>query len=146
MNQAAKEFVEEKNVALVGVSRNPQKFGQGVMRELITRGYQVYPVHPSAEEIGGVKCYPSLEALKGKVDAVWVGVKPDKGAEVLRSAAGIGVRKVWIQQGGESGELEKLGSELGLNLVTRKCILMYAEPVGPLHGIHRFFVRLFGQY
>lgn len=146
MNQAAKDFIQERRVALVGVSRNPQKFGQGVMRELKARGYEVFPVHPTVEEFDGIKCYPSLEALKGKVDAVWVGVKPEKGAEVLRAAAGIGVKKVWIQQGGESAELESLGKELGLNLVTRRCILMYAEPVGPLHGFHRFFVKLFGQY
>ncbi len=146
MNQAAQEFVQERRIALVGVSRNPQKFGQGVMRELKARGYEVFPVHPTAAEFDGVRCYPNLEALQGKVDAVWVGVRPEKGAEVLRAAAGIGVKKVWIQQGGESVELEALGKELGLNLVTRRCILMYAEPVGPLHGLHRFFVRLVGQY
>lgn len=146
MNQEAFDFVQEKQVALVGVSRNPQKFGFAALHELKDRGFQVYPVHPSADEIDGVKCYPNLEALDGKVGAVWVGVKPDQCAGVLREAARLGIKKVWIQQGAETNDLIALGKELGLTLVTRKCILMYAEPVSTLHGFHRFFVKLFGQY
>lgn len=146
MDPKAFEFMQEKQIAVVGVSRNPQKFGFAALHELKIRGYEVFPVHPSAEEIDGVKCYPNLEALQGKVTAAWVGVKPDKGGEVLREAARAGIQKIWIQQGAETPELVELGKELGLTLVTRKCILMYAEPVNSLHGFHRFFVKLVGQY
>jgi predicted CoA-binding protein len=146
MNQAAKDFIEEKKIALVGVSRDPKKFGQAVLTDLKNRGYEVFPVHPEAEEIAGVRCYRNLAELQGKVDALWIGVKPEKGAEVMREAARLGIKKVWIQQGGESKELEELGKELGLDLVMRKCVLMYAEPVTSFHAFHRFFVKLFGQY
>jgi hypothetical protein len=38
-----------------------------------------------------------------------------------------------------------LGDELDLNLVSKKCILMYAPPVDSVHSVHRFFGKLFGM-
>lgn len=147
MNQLAKEFLQEKQIALVGVSRDPQKFGYVALKEFKDRGYDVFPVHPTADSILGVPCYRNLSALQGKVTAVWMGVKQDKGAaEVLREAAKIGVKKVWIQQMSETPELLTLGKELGLSVVTGKCILMYLEPVKSFHVFHKFFVKLVGQY
>jgi predicted CoA-binding protein len=146
MDQLAKEFLQEKQIAIVGASDNPKKFGYAAVQELKMRGFETFPVNPTAETIQGMPCYPNLSALQGKVTAVWMGVKPDKGADVLREAARIGVKKVWIQQMSETPELVALGKELGLELITGKCILMYAEPVKSFHGFHRFFVKLFGQY
>jgi len=146
MNQLAKEFLQEKQIAVVGASNNPKKFGYAALQELKLRGFEVFPVHPKEETIQGIPCSSNLSALQGKVTAVWMGVKPDKGADVLRDAAKIGVKKVWIQQMSETPELIALGKELGLTLIVGKCILMYAEPVKSFHGFHRFFVKLFGQY
>lgn len=146
MDQLAKEFLQEKQIAVVGASNNPKKFGYAAVQELKMRGYEVFPVHPTAENIQGLQAYSNLSALQDKVKAVWMGVKPDQGADILRDAAKIGVKKVWIQQMSETPELIALGKELGLTLITGKCILMYAEPVKSFHGFHRFFVKLFGQY
>jgi len=146
MNQLASEFLLEKQIAVVGASRDPQKFGYAALHEFKNHGYEVFPVHPTAESIDGVPCYHNLTELEGKVTAVWMGVKPDKGADVLRAAAKIGVKKVWIQQMSENPDLVALGKELGLTLVTGKCILMYLEPVKSFHGFHKFFVKLVGQY
>jgi predicted CoA-binding protein len=52
---------------------------------------------------------------------------------------------VWLQQGAESPEALALARDLGLNLVARKCVLMYAPPVRSFHAWHRVFARLFGQ-
>jgi len=109
------------------------------------RGYEVFLVHPQAGTIDGQVTYPNLAALKDRVDAVLVSLPAAKGMEVLREANAAEIRNVWIQQGGESPELVKLGEELGLNLVTGKCILMYAQPVRGFHTIHRLIARLSGQ-
>ncbi|MDI6704562.1 MAG: CoA-binding protein, partial [bacterium] len=59
-----KRFLEKKNVfAVVGASRDPDKYGYQVYKDLKNAGYKVYPVNPNAEEILGNKCYPSLESL-----------------------------------------------------------------------------------
>ena len=145
MNQAIQDFVANKRVAVVGVSRYPKKFGCSIYTELKGRGYQVYGVNPAMEEIQGDKCYPDLTALKGQEDGAVVCIKPKSVEPVLREAAVIGLKNIWLQWGADTPENVKLGKDLGLNLVSGKCILMYAEPVRSFHAFHRFFVKLFGK-
>jgi predicted CoA-binding protein len=145
MDQAIQDFINGKRIAVVGASRDPKKFGNMAFTELAARGYQVFPVHPTAQEIAGAKCYPNLTALRGQVDGALVVVPSEQASSVLREAASIGVKNVWLQQGAESPEALTLARDLGLNLVAKKCVLMYAPPVRSFHGWHRLFARLFGQ-
>lgn len=147
MNTRIQEFISGKRIAVVGASRtnDKYKFGNMAAAELERRGYEIFFVHPLAETINGEATYPSLGALSGKVDGVLVSLPASKGAEVLGDAAAAGLRNVWVQKGGESPELIQLGEELKLNLVTGKCILMYAQPVRSFHAIHRFIARVSGQ-
>ncbi len=145
MNQAVQDFINGNRIAVVGVSRDGTKFGNTAFAELAARGYQVFAVHPTAQEIAGAPCYPNLTALRGQVDGVLVSVSPQQAVSVLREAALIGLKNVWLQQGAESPEALALARDLGLNLVTRKCVLMYAPPVRSSHAWHRAFARLFGQ-
>lgn len=145
MDQNVIDFVKGKRIAVVGASRSGKKFGNVVCTELKERGYQVFIVHPEAQEIDGEPCYPSLAALQGKVDGVVISVTPRKAAGALREAAGAGIKNIWLQQGAQSPETASAAAELGVTPVTGKCILMYAEPVRSVHSWHRAFARLFGQ-
>jgi predicted CoA-binding protein len=146
MNTTIQAFISGKRIAVVGASRTDKnKFGNIAAGELKRRGYQVYLVHPQAESIFGEAAYPSLSSLQGRVDGVLISLPAEKGAGVLREAAVVGIRNVWVQQGGESPDLVKLGEDLNLNLVTGRCILMYAQPVLGFHAVHRFVTRLSGR-
>ncbi len=145
MEQAVQDFISGKRVAILGVSRSGKKFGNIALKELQTRGYQLYPVHPQATEIDGVKCYPNLETLSGQVDGALVVLPPAQVSGVLNEVAAAGIRNVWLQQGAESAEALAQGKQLGLNVVSGKCILMYAQPVGGFHGVHRFVNQIFGK-
>jgi len=146
MNRQIQDFIEGKRVAVVGASQKDRnKFGNLAASELRRRGYQVYLVHPQAVSISGERTYPNLEALRGQVDGVLISLPPAKSPTVLQDAAALGLRNVWIQQGGESAELVDLGKQLELNLVTGRCILMYAQPVRGMHSLHRWIARLTGQ-
>jgi predicted CoA-binding protein len=146
MDQAIQDFIKCKRIAIAGVSREGTKFGNTAFTELSARGYQVFAVHPEAKEIAGTPCYPSLAALQGQVDGVLVSVPSQQAISVLREAAATGLKNVWLQQGAESPEVLALARDLGLNLVAKKCVLMYAPPVRSFHGWHRFFAKLFGQF
>ena len=146
MDQNIQNFIEKKKVAVVGASRNDKKFGNAAAKELLERGYEVFYVHPEADEIDGHSTYPNLEAVKDQAESVWVNVPPERGEMILRDAAAAGLTKVWLQQGADSPELIELGEELGLDLVAGKCILMYAEPVRSFHKFHQVVWKLIGQY
>jgi predicted CoA-binding protein len=145
MNSMIQEFIAGKRIALAGASRSGNKFGNAAYKELRARDYEVYLVHPEAQEIEGEPCYPNLASLPTKVDGVLVCLPPGQSPAVLRQAAELGIRNVWLQQGADSPELLNLGRELDLNLVSGKCILMYAPPVRSFHRFHRGFVKLIGQ-
>jgi uncharacterized protein len=145
MDQAVNDFIACKRIAVVGASRDTKKFGAMAYKELKERGYQVFAVNPAAQEVFGDPCYPNLTALKGEIDGVLVTLPADKGLQVLQEAASLGLRNVWIQQQAESPELMKAGQDLQLNMVTGKCILMYAPPVRSFHGWHRGFIKFFGK-
>lgn len=145
MDNHIQDFISKKRIALAGASRSPNKFGNAAYKELKARGYEVLLIHPEARELEGATCYPNLSVIPGKVDAMLVSVPPSRSENLLREAASVGVRDVWLQAGAETPDLLTLGQELGLNIVSGKCILMYAPPVKGFHWWHRAFCRVTGQ-
>jgi hypothetical protein len=145
VNQTIQDFVDAKRIAVVGVSRSSTKFGSIAATELKARGYQTFLVHPEASEIAGERCYPNMAALQGQVDSVLISVPPKQAGVVLRQAVEAGVKNIWLQKGAESPDVLAVAQELGVQPVTGKCILMYAQPVQGFHRWHRAFARLIGQ-
>jgi len=146
MDEKIQTFIDNKSIAIVGASRNGKKFGNSAAKELLERGYEVFYIHPEADEIDGYPTRPSLEAVKDQVDCVFVSVSANQGEQVLKDAAAAGLTKVWLQQGADSPGLLELGDDLGLDLVAGKCILMYAEPVQSFHKFHQVIWKLIRQY
>ncbi len=139
------EFLDSQPIALVGVSRNPKKFGYAVFKELKEKGMKVVPVNPLAEEIMGVKSYPSVKMLPPEVQSIIVFTKKNVTASVIRDAKEKGIKQIWIQQMADSKEaLEEL-KNTGINLITGECILMHYKPdsIHKFHGSIRKFFRLF---
>ncbi len=125
MEDLIRDFVGQKVWAVVGASTNPAKFGNIIFRNLLHAGYAVYAVNPRRGEIEGHAFYPSLEALPEVPDVVDVVVPPKLAEGVLRECARLGIRRVWLQPGAESGEAVRLGEELGLQVVHDACAMVH---------------------
>ena len=142
---AVDNIVNQKTIAVVGVSRSGNKTGNNIYRELKKKGYQVFQVNPNATEIEGEKCYTNLKELPEKPGALIVSVKPDETEKVVREAAEIGIQNIWMQLGSDSEEAVKFCKENNINSVHKECILMFAQPVEGVHKFHRFFNGIFGK-
>ncbi|MFW5786574.1 MAG: CoA-binding protein [bacterium] len=142
---AIQAFVSQPALALFGASRGGNKFGNIVMRELKNREYAVFPVHPEAESIDGLRCYRSLEELPEPVGGAVISVKPEQTLEVVKAVHAAGIPRVWMQQGAESKEAIAYCEEHGIDVTSRECILMFLEPVQSIHAFHRFLRRVFGR-
>ena len=134
-------FLDNPSIAVVGVSRSGRGFGNAACRSLGKQGYRVYPVNWSAPTVDGIRCYSRLSELPERVNAVLVVVPPPQAVDVIREAAAAGIRHVWLQQGAESPDVLRLGAELGLDVISGECILMFAHPTG-IHLAHRWLRRL----
>ncbi|MBN1447084.1 MAG: CoA-binding protein [Bacteroidetes bacterium] len=138
-------FVAQKTLALAGASRSGKKFGNSVLKELRQKGYTVYPVHPEAETIDGVRCYRSFADLPEEVGGALLVVKPEQTTQLVRDAKEAGIRRVWMQQGSQSEDAVQFCRDHGIDVVQKECILMFTEPVNGVHSFHRWLWKVFGK-
>lgn len=139
------DFLAAQPVAMVGVSRNPKKFGQMAFRELKEKGLKVIPVNPSAGEILGEKAYPDVNSLPSDVKGVIVLTKKEQTANVVREARNKGIKNIWIQQSSDTREATRELEGSDINFITGECILMYYKPHS-MHKFHRAIKKFFGRY
>ncbi len=138
-------FLKQKKLAVVGVSRKANKFGNYVFRELKQRGFQVFPVNAYMETFDGEHCYPDLKSLPEPVEGVVLAISPAQSEQVVKDAAAANVPLVWMQQGSESAAAVQFCKEHNITAITGQCILMFLEPVTSIHKFHRWLWKLFGK-
>jgi predicted CoA-binding protein len=139
------DFIAQKNVAVVGVSRKKSKFGNYIYKELKKKKYQVFAVNHNLEFAEGDKCYPDLSSIPEKLDSVVINVSPSKAVNVIKDANTVGIKKVWLQQGSQSDRAIQFCKENNIDCVSNECILMFAEPAGFIHRAHRWIWGVAGK-
>jgi len=108
--QQFERIFKPRSVAVVGVSKNPLKMGTVFFSSLIESGFpKVYPINPNAQEILGVKAYPSVRDVLDVVDYVVISVPAENVPNILKDCVEKGVNAVTIYTGGfsETGEIGK---------------------------------------
>ena len=139
------EFLAQKNLAFVGVSRDSKQFANSVYRRLRGSGRTLYPVNPAAggDPLEGDRSYAQLAEVPEPVDGVVVMVPAEAAADVVRQAVERGIARVWLHRGAGKGsvsaEAVQICRDNDIAVVDGACPLMFDEPVGGVHRIHRFF-------
>ena len=151
---SATRFLEAGRLAVVGASAERSNFGRAVLRELLLHGCDAVPVNPSAVAVGttkveGVPCYARIEDVPGPVEGAIVMVGAERSADVVRACADAGVPRVWLFRGlGSPGAMSDdalaVCDERHLEVVAGACPLMFLEPAGVVHRIHRAARRATG--
>jgi acetyltransferase len=69
-NLSLRNFFCPDSVAVIGASREEEKVGHIILDNIINSGYKgkLFPVNPKADEIHGIKCYPSVLNVPGDID------------------------------------------------------------------------------
>ena len=138
-------FLSTKKIAIAGVSRNSKKFGHAVYKDLSQKGFDVYPINPDTDSLGGTPCFQSVSALPSDVKNILIVTPKDQTAGLVKEAVSAGMSGIWIQQMSETPEAITFAEENRVNLISKECILMWAEPVKSIHRFHRGVKRLFGM-
>ena len=126
-----REFLNKRNVfAVVGASRDPEKYGHRVYKDLKTAGFEVYPVNPRAEEVLGDRCYADLKELPKKPDVVDFVVPPKVTEKILETCLELGIMKVWFQPGSESEKAIRFCEDNGIEVVHGVCIMKQRKKLG----------------
>ncbi len=128
-----KSLLRPESIAIVGASSDLSKVTGRALKHLMAHGYtgKVYPVNPYNEEIGGLRCYPSVRALPCPVDTAFIQVAAAAVPGVLHDCVRTGVRSAIVHTAGlgESGadgprhqeEIRTLVADAGLPLLGPNC-------------------------
>jgi uncharacterized protein len=119
-----RKMYDFKNIAVVGMSRDPVKAAHFVPEYMIERGYNIIPVNPSANEILGRRTYSKVSDIKSQVDIIDV-FRPseDVYSVVEDSVKKPGVKVIWLQEGIHNAEAEKMALDNKINVVFNRCIM-----------------------
>jgi predicted CoA-binding protein len=107
--------------AVVGCSPDPARDSHRIAAMLQRRGYRVIPVNPTANEILGERCYPSLRTVPEPIEVVDVFRRPSAAGTHVDEAIGIGARAVWMQLGVIDEAAAARGRAAGLRVVMDRC-------------------------
>lgn len=119
-----REMYTFKNIAVVGMSRDPVKAAHFVPKYMIEKGYNIIPVNPLSNEILGRRTYSKVSDIKSQVDIIDV-FRPSKDvySVVEDSVKKPGVRVIWLQEGIHNTEAEKIALDNKINVVFNRCLM-----------------------
>ena len=129
-------FFTPKSVAVIGASRDPDKLGHAVVDNLIKSGYtsshQVYPINPKADEILGLKAYPSVLDVPGEIDLVVLVIPYKFVPAAMRESGEKGVPAAVVitagfREAGHEGlererEILSIAKEYGMRVIGPNCL------------------------
>ncbi len=118
-----------RTLAVVGLSpqwHRPSFFAAKYMQ---AHGYRIVPVNPSAPEILGERCYPSvtaaaqaLQAEGARIDMVDCFRKAEDIPPIAEEAVAIGAKCLWMQLGVVNEAAAQRARDAGLDVVMDRCV------------------------
>lgn len=111
-----------KNIAVAGLSPDESKPSNEVVKFLIERGFNVFPIYPKFDEILGRKVYRNLTQIDENIDIAVMFRKGEFASELVKDAVKKGVKMLWLQLGITNDEAGAIARENGINFVQDRCI------------------------
>lgn len=147
--QSLRPFFAPAGVAVIGASADPGKLGHGVLRNLISHGYQgaIYPVNPRHDTILGLPCYPDVTSVPDPVELAVIVLPAALCPQALTACGQRGLKAVVVISGGfkETGpqgaareqELVRIAQRYGLRLMGPNCV----GTLDAYSGLNTTFIR-----
>jgi len=138
LNAALEVMTHPRSIAVVGVARTQIGGFPGIYRCIRNFGFagRLYPINPRADEIEGIKAYPTLTALPEPADLVVISVPAPAVPAALEDCIAAGCRNVHIFSSGFKetdepegirlqAEVQRIAEAGGLNLIGPNCMGLY---------------------
>lgn len=118
---------KDKNYAVIGVSKDEEKYGYKVFFDLLSSGYQVYGFNPKLDELLNNKIYDSIFDFKEKLDVIIFVVPKVVSRNLVKKIIENYKDKkplLWFQPGSEDEIALNLAKKHGFNTVYNSCIMI----------------------
>ena len=144
------DFLAQKRIAIVGVSRQQPSLSISLFEEFTRRGYDMVPVNPNMPEFHGRRCFARLQDILPPVDAALLMTSPSVTEAVVKDCADAGIRRVWIYgdtiKKQPSPRVLQFCEEHGMQVVPGQCPYMFLPGAGGVHRFHGFIRKITGHF
>ncbi|HUJ23393.1 MAG TPA: CoA-binding protein [Bryobacteraceae bacterium] len=144
------DFLSQKRLAVVGVSRDPQDFTRVVFREFAWRGYDVVPVNPNLSEVEGRTCYRLVQDISPPVDGALLMTQPRVTDQVVQDCAAAGIQRIWMHRASGQGAVSRSAIEFceahHMHVVPGECPFMFLPKTAFFHRLHGVIKKITGTY
>ena len=112
-----------KTIALIGASIKEERPSNSVMRNLLSRGYQVFPVNPghAGKRILGQECFANLADIPYDVDMVDVFRRSSAIPEIVEECIKRRVKTLWLQLEIGHVKAEAKAQQNGITVISNRC-------------------------
>ena len=148
--EAIQNFLAEKRIAMIGVSRDPKSFSVSLFDELCRRGYEVIPVNPNVPNVKGHRCFARVQDVQPPIAAALLMTSPQATEKVVADCAEAGIRQIWMYRAGGSGAVSPKAVAFcrakGIEVIPGECPFMFLPGAGGVHRFHGFFRKITGRF
>jgi predicted CoA-binding protein len=148
--ETIRDFLAQKRIAVVGVSRDPKEYSARLFHDLRAAGYDAVPVSPHMTEVEGVRCFDRVQAIGPPVDGVLILTSASVTDSIAQDCVEAGVKRVWMFRMGGVGAVSEPAVELceknGIRVVAGGCPYMFLPNTQWVHRLHGFVLKLIGKY
>jgi predicted CoA-binding protein len=124
MEDLVKDFLKQKRFAVAGSFRSESKFAYKILKDLMHRGYEVFPVNPHLKEVDGRTCYKSISDIPYGVDVVNIVTPPSVTESILKECLNKDIKRVWIQPGAENAAVLQFCHDNNIRVIHSMCVMM----------------------
>ncbi|MGD7008269.1 CoA-binding protein [Metabacillus sp. 84] len=121
-NEIGRILKENKRIAVVGLSADPDRTSYMVSKAMQEAGYEIIPVNPMIEEALGVKAVPDLMSIQGPVDIVNVFRRSEFLPEIAEDFLKTDAKIFWSQLGVVHEDTFEMLKEKGCTVIMDRCI------------------------
>ena len=104
-----------RTVAVLGASRNREKFGNKAVRAFAHRGYVVIPINLRPGLIEGIRTFTSVLSVPDPIDLATVYLQPAVGSQVMKELAQKEIPEVWLNPGADGEDVVEMARAVGLD-------------------------------
>lgn len=96
IEELVQDFFAQKIIAVVGVSDKRETGCNLNYRKFKENGYRVYAVNPRISSYDDAPCYPDLNSIPEKPDAVFMLTNPRVTEQMVQQCVTLGIKHVWM--------------------------------------------------
>ncbi len=149
------DFLAQEKIAVVGVSDKRETGCNLAYRKFKEAGYTVSAVNPRLATFEGDPCYPNLQSIPEKPDAVFILTNPQVTEQIVQQCVELGIQRVWMHclmgtKPGLAGSMTSVSQdavrmcrENGIRVIPGSCPNQFLKPDFG-HAMMRMMFRVIG--